>query len=135
MLKSFLSTIASYKELVLLVVSLVSAVFFVRDYFATKGEVNVLKCQMRNSIDIVESRMDSDDLTKRIVRLKIEIEEGKGKLLAAKISNPATNEWLISLDTEIDKLENEVRRQEAKRRQAAENLLPGGLCERAEEES
>lgn len=128
MLKSFLETIRAYKELILLVVSLVGGTLFVLDYFATKKEVLVLQCQMQNGIDIIESRINSDDLTKRIVRLKIEVEDGRSELRAAR-SDPALSELLLSLEAEIRRLEKELDGEETLRRRAADNAAPGGTCE------
>lgn len=127
MLKDFLSTINTYKELVVLVSLLVGTTLFVRDYFATKNEVGVLQCQMQNSIDILESRMNTDELTSRLMRLKAEVQEGKGKIMATTVGS-GTSEWLIAINTEIDKLEKEISAQEALRRRAAEDVAPGGTC-------
>jgi len=128
MLKSFLETMRPYREMVLLVVSLVAATLFVRDYFATKKEVLVLQCQMQNGIDIIESRINSDDLSKRIVRLKLEVEEGKSELRAAKVDH-TFNELLLSLEAEVRRLEKELDAEDALRRRAADNAAPGGACE------
>lgn len=130
MLKEFLESVKNYKELVLLVVSLVIGTFAVRDYFATKEEVEILKCQADNGIAIVESRMNSDQLTKRIIAIKVEIDDAKSKLTAARVKNPDKSAGVVSLVLEEEKLHRDLAQEQATQRRAADNLKPG-VCEKA----
>lgn len=130
MLKEFLDTAKNYKELLLLVVSLVIGTFAVRDYFATKDEVEVLKCQADNGIAIVESRVNSDQITKRIIAIKVEIDDAISKLTSAKVKNPDKSAGVVSLVLEEEKLHRDLAREQDTLRRAADNLKPG-VCERA----
>ena len=68
-MKEFLEQANKYRELILLIAGIVAAVFFVRDYFATKQEVKILQCQAENGIALVESRMNAEITTKKIIRV------------------------------------------------------------------
>ena len=69
MLETFLKQAAQYKELILLIVAIFGGIFFIRDYFATKHEVKVLQCQAENGLTLVESRVNVEQLTKRVLAL------------------------------------------------------------------
>lgn len=130
MLKEFTETLKTYKELLLIIVSIVVGVFAVRDYFATKEEVEILKCQAENGIAIVESRMNADQLTKRIIAAMKDIDDATAKLKAAKLKDPERSAGIISLTLERDNLQRELTREQDTQKRAADNLKPG-VCEKA----
>ena len=76
-MNQFFEIAKQYKEMILLIASLIAGIFFVRDYFATKQEVEVLKCQAENGIALVESRINVELTTKKIISLQKEIEDQK----------------------------------------------------------
>jgi hypothetical protein len=130
MFKEFVDTLKTYKELVLILMGLVVAAVTVRDYFATKEEVEILKCQAENGIAIVESRMNSDQLTKRIIAIKVEIDDAKTKLANAKVKNPEKSAGVVSLALEEQRSHQDLAREHETLKRAAENLKPG-VCEKA----
>lgn len=130
MLKEFTEFLKTYKELILIITSIVGGAFAVRDYFATKEEVEVLKCQAENGIAIVESRMNADQLTKRIIATKKDIEDATSKLKAAKVRDPEKSAGVISLSLEEERLRKELSREQDTQKRAADNLKPG-ICEKA----
>ena len=130
MLKEFVEILKAYKEMFLIIASLVVGVIAIRDYFATKEEVEILKCQADNGIAIVESRINSDQLTKRIIATKRDIEEATTKLKAAKVKDPEKSEGVISLTLEEEKLRKDLGKEQDTQKRAADNLKPG-VCEKA----
>src|SRR5262245_1486777 len=73
-LAAFLSFIRDYKELLLLVAGLVTGTFFVLDYFATKSEVKIHRCQLQAQMDRGKAERDIEHLSKLIVDAKMELE-------------------------------------------------------------
>jgi hypothetical protein len=130
MLKSFLEVIGTYKELLLLIVTVMGGILFVLDYFATKEEVEVLKCQVENGIAIMESRMNGERLVQDLIERQKAIEEGKSRQKAARADTPEDSQWLIAQNLEVEQLKNELEAERSVRRHAAENLKPG-MCESA----
>jgi hypothetical protein len=121
----FLANAREYKEAILLVAGLVSAGLFVRDYFATKEEVDVLKCQAENGIAIIESRMNGELLAKRVLALGIQVED------ARKRSRGGTTDslGLKALQLEEDNLRKQMSKEQDTQARAGENLKPGA-CEK-----
>ena len=126
-MKVFLELLKQYKEMLLLISSLVGAVFFVRDYFATKQEVEVLKCQADNGIALVESRFNVELLTKKVIGLKQEVENQEA---ASKSRRGQAKPDTTPLSLEIDRLKVELTREYDTQRRAVDNLKPG-VCEKA----
>lgn len=126
-MNQFLEIAKQYKEITLLIASLTGGLFFVRDYFATKQEVEVLKCQADNGIALVESRINVELATKKIITLKQEIEEQKQRL-TGKAGQEKVDTTPLTL--EINRLKADLTNEYATQRRAAENLKPG-TCERA----
>lgn len=56
----FLGLIKPYQELVMIVTALIGTAFFIKDYFATKDEVRILRCKSDNSVAAVEHRMNAE---------------------------------------------------------------------------
>lgn len=120
----FLQTVDEYKKLILALAALASAALVVRDYFATKEEVEVLKCQAENGIAIIESRMNGELLAKRVLALGIQIED------ARKRSKGATDPiGLKALQLEEDNLRKQMGKEQDTQSKAGENLKPG-VCEK-----
>ncbi|MFP3613529.1 hypothetical protein SB778_25845 [Paraburkholderia sp. SIMBA_050] len=64
-LEGFIKQVGQYKELIVIVSSLVGGVYFVRDYFATKDELKVLQCQAANGIALVQSKVQAEQIKKK----------------------------------------------------------------------
>lgn len=126
-MNQFFEIAKQYKEMILLIASLIAGIFFVRDYFATKQEVEVLKCQAENGIALVESRINVELTTKKIISLQKEIEDQKER--ARNRTGQATSDS-PSLSLEINRLKDELGNEYETQRRAADNLKPGA-CERA----
>ncbi|WP_349572701.1 hypothetical protein [Azotobacter salinestris] len=126
-MNQFLEIAKQYKEMILLIASLTGGLFFVRDYFATKQEVEVLKCQAENGIALVESRINVELTTKKIIALQKEIEDQKERV-KNKAGQAKSDTTPLSL--EINRLKSELGNEYETQRRAAENLKPG-VCERA----
>lgn len=130
MLKEFIEVIKNYKELVLLMITIISSIFIIRDYFATKEEVEILKCQADNGIAIIESRFNSEQLTRKIVSLKQDIDEALTVLNKRKILPVKKTTGIIALELEVEKLVRELSQEQDTQKMAAANLKPG-VCEKA----
>ena len=110
--------INKYKVIIGSMIAIIGAVFFIKDYFATKVEVAVLQCQMQNSIDQTDSKMKSDQLGRQIVSLKRDL---------TSQANPSVKQ--PELETEIDRLKNLLDQEQKREFNAAGNLAPG-VCEK-----
>ena len=58
-----------------MIIALIGAFFAVQNYFATKSEVNVLKCRTANQFAVTDSKFDAAELRKKIFLLDAEILE------------------------------------------------------------
>ncbi len=128
MIKEIVDLLRPYRELATIAIGIFAAFFFVRDYFATKEEVEILQCQMGNGIALVESRINAESLGKQILNIKTQMEEAKSKLKAAKADAVETSVTLNPLNLEVDRLTRDFENEEKKRLHAADQLKPG-VCE------
>jgi hypothetical protein len=69
-LASFIGAVTPYKELIVLVIALVSATIFLRDYFATKLEVGVLRCEMLIQVGLSATQAQLRDIDGRILNVQ-----------------------------------------------------------------
>ena len=127
MIKELVAGLKEYWTLITMISTAVGAVFFVRDYFATKEEVEILKCQAQNGIAIVESRMNIDQLTKRIIAIKAEVEDTTAKL-KIKVREPEKTGGIVSLTLEEDKLRTDLKREHERLQLSADNLKDGACA-------
>lgn len=117
-LRKLVQLLVQYKEIASLIVAIVGGVFFVNDHFATKRELAVLQCQMQNSIDSTDSEMKSDQLARRVVSLQKQV-----------VYQPGRSGKKTELELEIDRLKEELTRENNRRWTASDNLVHGN-CER-----
>lgn len=129
----FLKQALQYKEFILLIVSLVAAAFFVRDYFATKQDVRVLQCQAQNSIAIVEGKVTAEALKTTILALEKQINEATQRKKSQKFEDTSeTSDTLNTLNLELEERKNELASATSAQNIAIANLKPG-VCERKAE--
>lgn len=70
-LKRFLELFNSVTAIATVVATLTGALFFARDYFATKSELNILKCRMEAGQSVVEIQQQLKDIYSREADLKL----------------------------------------------------------------
>ncbi|WP_250517990.1 hypothetical protein [Caballeronia sp. ATUFL_M1_KS5A] len=129
-LAAFLKVANEYKEFILLISSLVAGVLVVKDYVATKFEVDVLKCQADNGIALVQSRVQAETVKNNILALMSEIEDSKNRNsgltgVSAKLAADATRK----LEVDLDAKKNELKEVNDTQKTAINNLKPG-VCEK-----
>ena len=122
-LEGLLKAIGPYKETALLLIALVGAFVFVRDYFATKHEVRILQCQAENGIAVVESRMDEEQLSKRLLDLVTRVDAARDGV--ASTPSGTAGQVVKQLELEIESVKRERDRAIDTRHQAARNLKAG----------
>lgn len=66
-LAQLLEVFKKFRELVIALGVVVSALVFVRDYFATRIEVEVLRCQMDAGRMLIQARLDTEKISKELV--------------------------------------------------------------------
>lgn len=127
--EGFLKIASQYKEFILLVAGLVSAVFFVRDYFATKQEVRVLQCQAQNGLALVESRVQAEALKKNILSIQHDIDdlvEKKKRLSGQALKSTADS--IAALNLDLRNATADLNDEHTSQSKAIENLKPG-VCD------
>jgi len=123
-LQEGLDALKKYKELVVLVASIVGGTFVVRDYFATKEEVEILKCQAENGISYVRSRIESDQLMKMFIEIEKSLKVSGSGSKTKDVSDLARQQ------IERDQLRARMNHEQGKQMLAEENLRPG-FCEKS----
>ena len=118
---SFVALVKPYKELIVLIVSFLTAIFFITDYFATKQEVRVLKCKVDAGIGILENKMAADQLGRVLISLNHDLD-------AYEERKQTKIEALHQLKQRI---QDTTKDRDAARnaQQIAENKLKSGDCE------
>ena len=127
----FLSFVKPYKELVLLFVGLGGGALAVNDYFATRTEVGILKCQALAQISALENSIEME-------RLKARIAIGEAKLgpRPPETKIPVRGDAVQAGEdsaarTEIDSMKYEHKLAHQALATAREQLKPG-KCEELE---
>jgi hypothetical protein len=124
-IEEFVKFVKNYRELLGLIACAVVGVIFIRDYFATKEEVEILKCQAVNGISIVESRMKTEQLAKRVIAIRLDLDDQKRRPVPKKPDIAS----LKQLELEEADLKDEIAQSKAREKKAGENLQPGA-CEK-----
>lgn len=129
-MEAFIKLIAPYKEFILIIIAAMGGVFFVRDYFATKEDVRILKCQMQNEVALTDSKIAVDGFRKSIISLEQQIEESidKNKKLkgpAAKAADQVTAALKLDLDTAKSQLNQAYATHDK-----SNEILMNGACEK-----
>jgi hypothetical protein len=117
----FVGWMKAYKELLLAAGAIVGSVFLVLDYFATKSEVEILKCQLRAEVELTDSRVRIAESTSKLAAMK----QNQAKHAASKASRLSESD--AKLDLEIDR-EKTTLRSQMDREEKAEAKLRSGAC-------
>jgi hypothetical protein len=120
-LASFIEVVKQYKELILIVIGLVSATLFLRDYFATKSEVGVLRCEMLIQVDMSASQAQLRDINGRILNIQ-----------RATIPDDVPPPRRRELEFELRSLEADRQRSQSRLDNAAEQLNSNDCQRQAE---
>lgn len=128
-IEGFLKQATQYKEFILLIVALCAAVFFVRDYFATKEDVRILQCQAQNGIALVEGKVTAEDLKSTILVLERQINEATQRKKSQKASEMSdASDTINTLNLELEQRKTDLASVTTAQNTAIANLNPG-VCE------
>jgi hypothetical protein len=119
----FFDGVKNYKELLLFVGALASAWIFFHDYFATRREVRILKCQSDAQIDLLKSRMEMERSSAMLLTSRIPQQAAEKAALPA--GGNATTDSDHVARVHKDKLSRQLVRAEADEANALDRLKPG----------
>lgn len=104
--KNFIDTLKDFKEIIGAVVIISGALTWVFAYFATKAQLEELRCIMRTNIEFVDGRMEAESLSrlleknlaetidldnKPLLNPEEKVKLGRLKLAASEISRKLTS--------------------------------------------
>ena len=124
--KSLTIWIAQYKELVVVILVLVGGFSWIVGYFATKEQVEILRCLINENISMVESRMHRKILIEELARKDVEVRA----LADSESESEHDIEIRMRVRREVEMISDSLRF-ETQKYQASIDRLRSGACESA----
>lgn len=102
--------VKSAKELLIAFSVIAAALVFVRDYFATRIEVEVLRCQMDAGRSLILARLDIEELSKEVIDLteKLRIDSYVTQRSAIEVAKQGKEDELKKLRASVSEFASKL---------------------------